>query len=78
MFAAPADRRAPFSSPQKYGNACCKIVTLHTIRNGLVSADAKLSSFVAAVYALSAPHYFLHYGVFALRPIVAESQWNQA
>src|SRR3954470_15826858 len=58
MFEAFADRRAPTSLGRKHGRACCKIVTVQTIRNGPVSANAKLSSFVAAVYALLSPQHF--------------------
>jgi len=58
MFEAFADRRAPASLGIKHGKACCRIVTVQTIRNGLVSAGVKLSSFVAAVYALPWPQHF--------------------
>jgi len=37
-----------------------------------------LSSFIAAVYAWPRPQHFPELGYFALRPIVAESQWTQA
>jgi hypothetical protein len=37
---------------QKRLSPCCKFVTVQTIRNNGSSAAAKLSSFVAAVYAL--------------------------
>ena len=78
MFEVFADRRVPTSLGIKHGKACCRIVTVQTIRNVAVSADAKLSSFVAAVSALPGTAAFLRVGLFALRPIVAESLWTQA
>jgi hypothetical protein len=68
-------------SPYSYGadfcesalTACCRIVTVQTIRNGLVSPDAKLSSFAAAVYAFSESDWRVPRVYVALRSIVAES-----
>jgi hypothetical protein len=46
------------SALRRKRRTCCRFVTVQTIRNGLVSADAKLSSFVAA-------------GIFAVRAIAS-------
>jgi hypothetical protein len=77
MFEVFADRRAPTSLGTSTGKTCCRIVTVQTIRNGLVSADAKLSSFVAAVYALQEAGHFRRSVGLPLRPIVAENLWTQ-
>jgi hypothetical protein len=71
MFEVFADRRAPTSLGTSTGKTCCRIVTVQTIRNGLVSADAKLSSFVAAVYALQEAGIF---GVRLVCPCARSSQ----
>jgi len=78
MLEAFADRSRADQPQHKERKACCRIVTVQAIRNGLVSADAMLSSFAAAVYALQGAGRFCISVGFALRPIVAESLWTQA
>ena len=71
--AAFADRSAPTGACEGGNCPCCRFVTVQTIRDCLVSPDAKLCSFIVAVYELPETKQPPYLRCFALRQIVAKS-----